>query len=238
MAILNELRALYEIIISTIRDFFDSQGSYVKRYIRIIGITIGAFLALTAGYFVYRWYVVSREQNAHAAIANYMHDFQLAMKADTPAEWQRIDGLLALGYKQYKDSNLAPFFLLLRADALVRQDNAVEAVNVLQNAIHELSARSPIMPLFKTKKALILVDSKDEIMQKEGVQDLIQLARDKNNQCNDVALFYLGRYYWTHDNVQDAKKAWQELVDSNAMEKAYPSPWAAEAKKALKQIIQ
>ncbi len=108
----------------------------------------------------------------------------------------------------------------------------------MQQAIKALPPQAAIQPLFVAKQALLLLDHHDEAMQKEGLQQLISLARDKKNPYYDVALFYLGRYYWTHNNVQDAQKVWQELVDNSVMEKAYPSPWVKEAKNALKQIIE
>lgn len=238
MAILNELRALYFIILKSIEDFFYAYGFNIARYIRAILIAISILFIAGGGYLGYRWYAVSQEQYAYQSIADYMRDYRLAMEINTPAEWQRIDGLLAIGYAQHKRTNMAPFFLMLRAEALLRQKNVLEAVNVLEQAIAALPSRSPIMPLFATKRALLLLDATDDALQKEGLQQLITLARDKNNPYNDVALFYLGRYYWTHDNVQDAQKAWQELIDNSVMEKAYPSPWIKEAKDTLKQIME
>ncbi len=238
MAILNELRALYFIILRSLEDFFDEYGFNIGRYVRAILIMVAIILVTSGGYFGYRWYIVSREQNAHQAIADYMRDYRLAMNLNTPTEWQRIDGLLAIGYAQHKESHLAPFFLMLRAEALVRQNNMVEAINVLEQATNALPVQSSIKSLFIAKRALILLDHQDEAMQKEGLQQLISLARDKSNPYNDLALFYLGRYYWAHNNLQDAQKAWQELVDNSVMEKAYPSPWVKEAKNSLKQIIE
>jgi hypothetical protein len=48
----------------------------------------------------------------------------------------------------------------------------------------------------------------------------------------------LGRYYWAHDKIEDAKAAWQELIDTPAYTQSFPSPWAYEAQQALAQISQ
>lgn len=238
MAILNELRALYFIILKSIEEFFYEYGFNIARYIRSIMIAILAILVVGGGYMGYRWYAVSKEQHAHQAIADYMRDYQSAMNLNTLAEWQRVDGLLSLGYTHHKKTQIAPFFLMLRAEALLRQHNLIEAIAVLEQAVNALPLQAPMRPLFITKRALVLLDHPEEAMQKEGLQELIKLARDKDNHYNDVALFYLGRYYWAQNNMQDAQKVWQELVDNSVMEQAYPSPWVKEAKNALKQIIE
>ncbi len=237
MAILNELRALSFVILRALGDFFAEYGFNIARFARTILLTFFIIVAVVVGYFGYSWYVVAREQNAHQAIADYMRDYQMALRANTPQAWQRLDGLLSIGYTHHKKSYLAPFFLMLRADTLIRQQNMIEAVQVLEEAITALPSHSPLMPLFKTKRALLLVDNNDETVQKEGLQQLLTLARDKSNAYNDLALFYLGRYYWAHDEIDNAKKTWQELVENGTREKAYPSPWAKEAQNALKQIV-
>ncbi len=236
MAILDEIKAACLIILRTIQNWFGDDSFAIKRYYRHIMMAVGLIAVVSGGYFGYRWYKVSKEQNAHYALADYMQDYQLAVKMNSPAEWQRVETLLTFGYNKHKSSNIAPLFLALRADIQIKQDKLTEAIDTLQQVINALPDNSPISPLFKTKHALILLDSSDEAMQKSGLADMVLLARDKDNQYNDIALFYLGRYYWAQNNMQDAKKAWQELVDSSMMEKAYPSPWAIQATAALKQI--
>jgi predicted negative regulator of RcsB-dependent stress response len=238
MAILNELKMVYHVIVRSIEEFFEGRIGAISKYTRHIMSGMIVTLIILAGYLGYRWYIVSREQTAYHAIAEYMQDYRMASRAQNPTEWQRVDALLSFGYTHNKGSNIAPFFLLLRADALLGQSKNDEAMQVLDQAIAILPASSVMMPLFKTKRALLLLDSADQAVQKEGLQQLIVLGRDKLNRFNDIALFYLGRYYWVHNNSADAKKVWQELVDLAALEKAYPSPWAAQAKAILKQIVE
>jgi len=92
--------------------------------------------------------------------------------------------------------------------------------------------------LLSIKRALIQLDSEDSKIREEGTQELVTLARDTTNPFHDMALFYLGRYYWATNKVEEAKKIWQELVDNRWMDAVNPSPWMHEAKASLAQITE
>ena len=62
------------------------------------------------------------------------------------------------------------------------------------------------------------MDASDQAFQQKGLQELVSLAREENNPYKDMALFYLGRYYWAKNQIDEAKKAWQELEDSSWMD--------------------
>ena len=61
------------------------------------------------------------------------------------------------------------------------------------------------------------------------------LAQDKNNKNRDMAQFYLGLYYFSADNLADAKKVWLELVEQSTDTKN-SSPWAQEAEQKLASL--
>lgn len=237
MAMLDELKIAYLVMLKVIGNFFGHHTPlFFRKYVRIFFVLTTLVVLLIGGYVGYRWYIVWREQNAYHTFADYVDDYQMVSKKNRLEEWQRFDSLLSFGYMQHKTSNLAPFFLALRADAQIQQKQYNTAIATLQDAINVLPDDSPIGPLFKTKRALLLLDSSDEVLQQNGLQEIVQLARDKNNHYNDIALFYLGRYYWAKDALKEAKTAWQELVDNNTINAAYPSPWASQAQTALNQI--
>ncbi len=236
MAFVDELRAVCIVVGRTMRDFFGADFYGVGRYIKQIAIALAIVLLAAGGYLGYRSYIVSREQKAHQTFADYMQDFQLAAKADSKEEWERMVRLAEHGHIQHKGSNLAPLFLSLKADAHIKRGEMVEGINTLQQAIDALPAGSPLLTLLQIKQSLIQLDADDDALSKVGLQQLILLARDKENSLKDMALFYLGRYYWAHDQIEDAKKTWQELEDSSWYDKAYPSPWMQEVKQKLKEI--
>src|SRR3989344_7535400 len=229
MAFLDGIKAFFLILRHSIQQFFSGDIAFSSKILRQLSIAIMVLILGAGGYVGHRWYVVNREQAAHYAFADYMYDYQAALKAENPQEWSRIDSLLEYGYAQHKNSAIAPLFLALRADVQIKQNNPAQAAPTLQQAVQGLPKNSLVAPLFKTKRALLLIDNQDEALQKVGLEELVALARDKDNQYNDMALFYLGRYYWAHNTIDEAKKVWQELIDGSALNQAYPSPWVQEA---------
>lgn len=235
MAFVDELKAVCIVVGRTLRDFF-GDTTILNRYLKQIMIAVIIVLCAAGGYFGYRAYTVSREQKAHHTFAAYMQDFSSASQADSPQEWERMIQLAEHGYRQHKESNIAPLFLSLKADAYIKRGEMVEAIDTLQQAIDLLPTSSPVLPLLQIKQSLLQLDTDDDALSKVGLQQLISLVRDTNSSLKDMALFYLGRYYWAHDQIEDAKKAWQELEDSSWQDKAYPSPWMQEVKQKLKEV--
>jgi len=141
---------------------------------------------------------------------------------------------LGIGCEQHKSSALAPYFLVFYADALFKDGQKEEALEKLDRAVQTLPKGSPLLSLYKTKQALIHLD--DSWTQEAGLQELKALADDEGNSNRDMALYYLGLYYWTQDKVNDAQMIWQQLVDAFKHEKFGASPWAARAKTKLETI--
>ena len=96
----------------------------------------------------------------------------------------------------------------------------------------------PAAPLKAKKMPGVDFDQLFKEIRESGVSSLVQLARDTENKNNDIALFYLGKYYWEIGKFDDAKNTWQELVDGNWFEKSAPSPWVNEAKTKLQQLAK
>lgn len=238
MAFLDEIKSVFHVVGQYILDIFGGERSYARRYLKEFLAVSFVLVATAGGYVGYRWYSISLEQAAHQSFAQSMQEYQHALKLNNSAEWDRVDASAMFGYEQHKKSNIAPLFLALHADIQLQRNEFTQAVETLQQVINGLPASSPLAPLYKTKRALILLDSSDEALQKNGLDDLLALARDKSNKVNDMALFYLGRYYWTTNNLEDAKKVWQELITTYPSQEAYPSPWVQEAHQMLKQLAQ
>ncbi len=238
MSLQNELKAILHIIPRLFSELWESEYNIVRSYGKSLGIALLVIIISLCSYGGYRWYVVSLEHKAQETLAEHMQEYQRAVKAGASDEIFRMEMLFASDYMRHKKSSIAPLFLLFQADAQIQQGKDTEALDALQNTIKALPAKSPMMPLIKTKQALVQLDNHDEAIQQRGQQELIQLARDEKNQFSDMALFYLGRYYWSHDNLGEAKKAWQELIDMPRYSQPYasPSPWVDDAREALQQI--
>lgn len=236
MAFIYELKAVFIYVGRVIRDLFDGDSRTAGRYGKFIATFVGVGLVSFAGYKGYRIYIVSQEQAAHQSFVEYFESFQAAQKANSAQEWERMVTVLDKGYTQYKGRNLAPLFLSLKADAQLQLGKRIESINTLQQAIDSLAKNSPLFSLLATKLALMQLDTADDALSKVGLAQLVLLARDDKNSLKDMALFYLGRYYWANDQIDEAKKAWQELEDSSWIQKAYPSPWVVQAKELLQQF--
>ena len=63
------------------------------------------------------------------------------------------------------------------------------------------------------------------------------LAQNKDNMFRDSAQYYLGRYYWAHNQIDDARAVWQQLVDEQRDEKMAPSPWVNQVQEQLELMI-
>lgn len=235
MAFVDELKAVFIFVGRTVRDFFDFDSNGLGKYLRYGAFALSVALLGVGGFLGYRMYVGFREQKAHQSFSDYLQEFQAASKSNSQPEWERMVTVFGNRYADHKDSSLAPLFLSLKAEAHVQLGQIVEAINTVQQAIDSLPADSALLPLLQIKQSLMQLDANDDALSKVGLQQLVSLARDQKNSLKDMALFYLGRYYWANDQIEDAQKAWKELEDSSWGDKAYPSPWVQEAKQKLKQ---
>lgn len=219
-----------------VQSLFDKKSKKTNYVIPMV-TALAAIVLVTALYVGYQWYVTSREQKAQQLFSLYMQDFASQKASHDQEGLQRVERLFAEGHTQYRSSALAPYFLAMQAEVQLQQDKQDEALATLHMVVTSLPSSSPMLPLFKTKHALVALDSKDESIRNVGLQELMSVARDTHFAYNDMALFYLGRYYWSQNDLQEAKKIWQELVDLRSLDQAAsPSPWAHEAQQALKQL--
>ena len=205
------------------------------KYIKYLIIGLCIVLTTAGGFFFYRLYVVYREQTAHKMFNTNMQAYKQALK-DTDVEWQSVAEMFEQGHNKNTNSYLAPYFLSFQVEALLKQGKKEEALTVLDTIINKLS-NSPLLPLFKMKHALVRIDLEDSAHQQAGVKELESLIREKKNPYRDVALFYLGRYYWATDQVAQAQQVWQQLVDEQRQHKLSPSPWADEVKNILETLV-
>lgn len=235
MAFLDELKAVFVVAGRAIKEFF-SDTIPLGQHKRSVGMAFVLVLLAAGGFLGYRSYRVSLEQQAYHSFADYMQDFQDAEKSENSAEWKRLADMLGHAYVQHKGTSLAPLFLSLKADVQSKLGETVEALNTLQRALDAMPIKSKLSSLLSVKQAMMKLDAKDEELSQLGLKQLAAIGRDKDEEYKDLALFYLGRYYWAHDKLDDAKASWNELVDSSWQDKAHSSPWVAEAKQKLQQI--
>ena len=83
----------------------------------------------------------------------------------------------------------------------LQQGKIADACAIFESVIAALPKDSPVLPLYKTKRALMKLDMPEAAKQAEGLEELRQLAADKTNKNSDVAQYYLGLYYWARNDL-------------------------------------
>lgn len=182
---------------------------------------LGICVAL-GSYYGYRWYVVQREKAAQKVFAECVLKYRMA--GEDATLWPEVQAMFTHGYTAHRSSNLAPYFLVYQADSMMQQGKFEDAVEHMRRAVVSMPSHAPVYHLYKTKYALMRFDLAGQ--EQEALSDLQALAYDTHNIYRDMALYYLGLYHWTHDNMQEAHHIWDDLlaVDSD---RSSQSGWAA-----------
>lgn len=223
----------------SVKNFLRSVSSCLqdpKKYTQYIRYALfGIAFAVLGGFaFVgHGWYVASRERAAEKDLSAYVSQYYNAFN-NPEAAWGQVASLFEVGYMQHSSSLLAPYFLAYQADALLQHGNVDQAIEVMQQVLKKLPESSPFYALFRMKYNLIILDQPEHPETQAALIALHEIGSDKTNTIFEAALFYLGRYHFVHNNVQEAKEVWQELrataVDEN------PSAFVQEAEEYLELV--
>lgn len=206
------------------------------KYTRYIVLTLGAGIILATGFFGYRFYTKRYEEAAFQLFTKNVEEFERMTENARKEDWGGIALLFKAGHDQYSRSALAPLFLAYQSQALLKQDNKNEAVEVLEKAVHGMNRSNPVYGLYKTKLALMKLDSQDPQVRENGVEILRDVANDSGVSARDAAAYYLGLHYWDINDMPKAKEAWESLVNSMKDQQKGISPWALLAQTKLVQI--
>jgi len=209
-----------------VSDFSKQQFSHVKieRYRKELSIALTVIFFVGIGGLVYRWYVEKREVAASYAFAQCMKSFEHA-KSDV-SKWPGVLEQFEAGYKEHKSSTLAPYFLAYEAEVYLNMGNREQALQTLRSVT--IAKSSLLYGGYAVKTALLEIDIADAAV---GLQSLQDLAKDTHNSARDMALYYLGLYHWSQNDVAQAKIAWQDLVQLDN------SPYAAAAQDRLQYLV-
>lgn len=202
----------------------------------VLSFAIGLLVigAVVTGWYGYRWFSYSKEEQAQRALSQCYAQFETASKDKAP-DWQAVEKACALTYQNYANSTAAPYLLALQSDIALQQDKKEDAITFMDKAVIALPSSSTVYYLYKTKRALMNIDSADEKRVESGLSELQQVAFDANNKNNDEALFYLGLYHWQKNDVEKAQQAWQPLTTMPVNVEG-GSPWASLAQEKLKLL--
>jgi len=202
---------------------FKTISSAIRAQSNLIMIVFSVFMGMMVLFFVHKLWVVKRERAAQYDFSSLMTEYETMSHEKNP-EWSVLLEKFEKSYKKHSSSSVLPYYLGYKVRILLNQDKKEEALVALNTIIADMPG-SPILALYEMERALLQLDSDDEIMRTSGLQALKNLAQDSHNEFRDSAQFYLGRYYWAMNEIDAARQTWQQLVDEQRDEKMSPSPW-------------
>jgi hypothetical protein len=213
----------------------------IDRTQQIIGLSIVILIGI-AGYVAYHHYMIKRERQAYARFTDSLEILLQGEAAKQNPEhkkyqqglYEEAELAFQAGFDQHSDSNLAPYFRAMQASALVKQGKFDDAFHQLERAVDKIPTRSPLRALFTTQIALMKIDN--TAMHEVGLQELRTLATDSSNHYQDLARYYLGQYYWSQGNLDEAKSEWLALIQEQKQYGDAASPWAQLAGTRISQI--
>lgn len=222
---------------------FDYRELLQQRNNRIaLAVLIFAIIG-AGGYYAYQWHNNNIQKLAQKAFSESLEVYNQAMslafakdasEKDSMNLWAEAEIAFKTGYSQNKSSTLAPFFLVYEAQALLRQNKLDQAYEVLSEGLKKIPGNLPFSFLYQTTQALMEIDRQDT---QKGIDRLDKLSKDKNNPLRDMAVFYLGEYYLSINEIAKARLQFEslDLTNKDVIDKS-DSPWVNLAKSKLQQL--
>lgn len=229
-----------------VQEYWQIAVDYVKqdRESQIILAILFVLLIGGGSYKGYRWYVVHRSQKAQQAFASSLDVYQQALSTqfdpkaqanDKVALWEQVEVDALHAIKQHGSTSFVPFFTAFLAHAQLYKGNRDEAIKTMTQAIAGMNSKVGYKNLYQITLDLILLDGATDEQKKQALDSLQIIAADNKNNMQDMALYYLGLYYFIAGERKQAFEYWQR---AHALPHAYPelpaaqSPWQqlAEAK--------
>jgi predicted negative regulator of RcsB-dependent stress response len=214
-----------DMIFGYAKDISKDKSTLTTAIIVFIGV-----LAIS-GYFLHGWYSARVQSSAQLAFSESLDVFNQSLMKDLTAvekkdnDWDESDLAFKTAYDHNKHAKISPFYLVYQAQSLAREGDVERAVEHLDRAISDFSRDVHFLNLFKITKNLILFNGSLE--QKQNALDQMKaLSDDKDNPLRDMALYYLGEYYYAENDIVSAKDAFQrglELEFKNEL--GIESPW-------------
>lgn len=224
-----------------------------KEYQNQLLMGIGVLALIVGGTVGYLYYKKSQEEKAYRAFVVATEFFDAPVKPSDSKEtddlnllgkkefktnkekWEKVASVFKAGYEKHSGSGIASMFLIYHAQALVELGKKDEAKTTLKKAVLNLSDKK-VANYFKSKLALMLLDSKNEKEVSQGLEMLSSIAGDETSVVHDAALYHLGEYYWYQKKFQESKNYWNQLLLKYGKSEKNPSSWANAAKDKLRLI--
>lgn len=217
------------------------------RYAKETVFGVGIMIALVAGYLIHGFYVKKREEQAFGALTEVVESFEKAQYEVLHSEnktddqdinvWQNTEEFIDSLYKQNANSYLAPYFLIFKSQVALERGVPIDEVRVmLETALAKMSKHTPLFDLFNFKRIMISFDSQDQVVRDAALSELIAVANDEQGYVFEEANYLLGLYYVQRGDIDQARKAWENVVHKADKKALLPSPWVKQAEEKLESI--
>lgn len=214
---------------------FRSISQSVRRNGRYIGMVACCAALFVGMLFAHKLWMIQRKRSAQYDFSALMTEYETMSREKDP-QWSALLEKFENNYTKHASSSLLPYYLGYKVQILLAQDKREEALAALNTMITDMVG-SPVTALYKMEHALLQLDDVNAEINSAGLEALKTLAHDTDNMFRDSAQYYLGRYYWANNQIDDARLVWQQLVDEQRDEKIAPSPWASQVQEQLALTI-
>jgi predicted negative regulator of RcsB-dependent stress response len=204
---------------------FDTIFHAIQAYSKHISIAFFTLLSAGLLFFGYQMWITKKTQAAQYDFSSLITEYETALT--TPDfEWDALLEKFNAQCDKHASAPLLPYYQAYKVQILLQQNKRQEALALLDFMIAHMTDDS-LTTLYEMERAMVQLDDSDTAVREIGVATLKMLAHDTENIFRDSAQYYLGRYYWAHNQIDDARTVWQLLVDEQHDEKLAPSPWVA-----------
>lgn len=232
---LNSVKAYYESI----------QEQYSIKYLKEALIATLLIVCVGGGYFLNKFYVTYREQQAFVALSEVVESFmqsQRTAQSLDPAKdkdkitqaWSDTEILLDALYKEHANSYLAPYFLVFKSQIILDRDkNLQEAIQIFDQALSSISRKTALGSLYHMKRIKMGFDSNDALEQEKSLKKLIEISQNSKEFAYQEALYLLGVYYIAQGDEQKSQESFSKLVEAQDPQALLKSPWMILAQEKL-----
>jgi hypothetical protein len=217
----------------TVQEFLKNGWREFKKDTYSVAFT-SLLLIVVLGYGSYKahqWYMINRETKAQKlfaqALTEYEHAFAELTNGAKSVAWQDIALLFEEVTQKHYGTTYSFYAQTFQADIKARQGQFQEAIALLETLVATMSVDAPGYYFLNIKIALLQIDAQNI---QTGLDQLKVLVKKENPQA-DTAAFFLGLYYWTHDDVGKAQEVWKFFDATQA-----DSPWAQIVQAKLLQV--
>lgn len=238
--------SMYAKVKKNILSYYQSLSEqYSAQYAKEFTIGTILLVVLVGGYFLNSWYTKRREEKAFDAFSELVVSLdqaeQTVQSLNSVKDKEKIyqvynDVLILLDalYQEHMGSYLAPYFLALKSELILKQTHDYnQALQLLDQALAGMDKKGSVGGLFYMKRIKMGLDSEDTKTKQDALKNLEQLATDVTSYLQQEAQYVLALYYMAYGEIEKAQKILKDLVDSNDDSALIKSLWVKLAQEKL-----